>query len=660
MSDFLTFRLLGKPQILLDNQPVTGFISAKSQALLLYLAVTGRPHTRETLAGLLWGDMPESQAAKNLRNALSNLRALAGAHLSIARDEVSFIRDDACWIDARVFMDTLSGNLAESELDRLHSAVELYQGEFLQGFYVTDALPIEEWILGHRSLLNGLMVQALHNLVVRHLAREECAAGIDYANRLLEIEPWREETHRHLMLLLAHSRQRTAALAQYDKCCQALERELGVEPMAETTSLYERIKAAGAALPHNLPPQPTPMVGREAELAQIAGYLNSDHAQLLTLVGPGGIGKTRLALQAAARCVEAEVNVERRFSDGVFVVPLTSASLADGLQISILAALAEVLKVDLQGPVHPQAQLLSYLRDKDMLLILDNFDQLVPEARQLVDILRLAPHIKLLVTSRVRLHLQGEWLIEVGGLPFPEITQLTAQEAVNYSAITLFVLQARRMQSGFILSDEDTPDVIRICQLVEGAPLGIELAASWLRALACREIATEIERGLDFLQTTLQDVPERHRSIRAVFDYSWNLISPAEQAAFCELSVFKGGFSREAASQVVGVSLPLLVGLLDKSLLHRSAVGRFEIHDLLRQYAQEMLLADPERYQRVNDVHCRYYAELLTAHRVELKGDDVAVALTTLDVERENVRAAWNWAVSHRRIDEMNLFMECL
>jgi predicted ATPase len=196
--------------------------------------------------------------------------------------------------------------------------------------------------------------------------------------------------------------------------------------------------------------------------------------------------------------------------------------------------------------------------------------------------------------------------------------------------------------------------------LVEGVPLCIELAASWLRLLPCKEIVAEIEQGLDFLTTLLQNVPERHRSLRAVFDYSWDLLSPAEQEVVRQLAVFRGSFRREAAAQVVGASLPMLAGLVDKSLLRRDAAGRYEIHDLLRQYAEEKLQADPAENERVHDAHCRYYAELMVQHQAELKGEELSAALKVLNVERENVRAAWNWAVGHRRAAELDMFMDCL
>jgi len=276
--------------------------------------------------------------------------------------------------------------------------------------------------------------------------------------------------------------------------------------------------------------------------------------------------------------------------------------------------------------------------------------------------LRLVPGIKLLVTSRVRLSLREEWALEVEGLAYPKAGDALppGDAAEGYSAIALFVQQARRMRLGFTLVPADIPHVVRICQLVEGVPLGIELAASWLRVLSCVEIAAEIEKGLDFLTSAFQNVSERHRSLRAVFEHSWNLLSPPEQILFRQLSVFRGGFQREAAAEVVGASLPVLAGLADKSLLRRTASGRYEVHELLRQYAEEKLRLIPEEHERVHDQHCRYYAELLSQHKTQLKGENSLAELTALSVERENVRAAWNRAVEHRKVAELNQFMDCL
>src|SRR5258708_25688973 len=222
--------------------------------------------------------------------------------------------------------------------------------------------------------------------------------------------------------------------------------------------------------------------------------------------------------------------------------------------------------------------------------------------------------------------------------------------------------QARRARPGFVLEAASEPAVVRICQLAEGVPLAIELAASWLRVLSCAEILAELEHGLDFLTSSLQNVPARHRSLRAVFEHSWALLPPLEQSLFRRLSVFRGGFRREAAAQVVGAALPLLAGLADKSLVRRNADGRNEVHELLRQYADEHLQRDSAEFEQVHDQHCRYYADLLTAYQPQLQGSgpELQAAMAVLTAERENVRAAWNWAVEHRKIVEINQFMDCL
>jgi DNA-binding SARP family transcriptional activator len=374
MTAELQLSLLGKLQISRDGAPVTGFVSAKAQALLVYLAVTARPHDRQALAALLWGDMPQTEARANLRSALSNLRKLLEPYLLISRDEAAFNQASSYWLDVAAFEAALVQPTSpvqgepvplswEVHSQALRQAIELYQGDFLEGFAVREALAFEEWLLSRRERLRQLAVQALHTLALEHTARGEYAAGIDYTTRLLALEPWREEAHRQLMILLARSDQRSAALAQYELCCRILAAELGVEPLPETTTLYERLKAAGAARPHNLPPQATPFVGRQAERAHIDGQLEQPTCRLLTLVGSGGIGKTRLALQTAAGKLTA-------FQDGVFFIPLAGVNAAELLVSSI----AEALQLPIYGAEDPKAQLLNYLRPKEMLLVLDNFE----------------------------------------------------------------------------------------------------------------------------------------------------------------------------------------------------------------------------------------------------------------------------------------------
>ena len=413
---------------------------------------------------------------------------------------------------------------------------------------------------------------------------------------------------------------------------------LGIEPdvvgAVDPAAATERAaRAERPASPiHNLPTQPTPFVGREEELAAIARHLEDPACRLLSLVGPGGIGKTRLALQAAREKVG-------RFEHGVRFVPLAPLMSADLLPSTAAAS----LQFSFRGPAHPAAQLIDYLRGKEMLLVMDNFEHVLEGAGLLAEILTNAPAVRFLVTSRERLNLQAESIIDIGGMRFPDAVE--DSETPGYSAIELFLQTAKRVRSDFTLTADDRPHLLRICRLVEGMPLGIELAASWVRTLSCGEIAEEIEASHDFLATHKRDLPERHRSLRAVFQHSWDLLSREEQEALRYMCIFPAGSTREPAEKVAGASLPLLSALVDKSLLRRTPQGRYEIHNALRHYAMERLKERPDEYEDVQDAHARYYADFLHEREGVLKGSGQVKALEEIGDEIENVRAAWARAV---------------
>jgi predicted ATPase/DNA-binding SARP family transcriptional activator len=602
--------------------------------------------------------MPEERAKANLRMALYNLQNLFPGYLAITRTTASFNRERPYWLDLEAFHSRLAA--AEGQAAGLRAAMELYRGDFLEDLYVESAPDFDAWLVEQREHLRLSFGQGLERLAEHYANQGDWIASVEGYRRLLALDALREDIHRRLMLILARAGRYDSALAQYEICCRLLREELGVEPAPETTALYLRIQIARSRpRPHNLPLETADIIGREAELGKIASLLGESACRLITLVGPGGIGKTDLALHAAA-----DKSREGMFLEGVYFVPLASVSSSDLLA----AAIADAIQLAFQGPADPKVQLLQYLRNKEMLLVLDNFEHLNEGgARFVMDILAKTADVKLLVTSRERLSLREEWLLEIQGLRFPRSSSdssrhgmIIAEEAENYAAMRLFTDRARRVQSDFSLSETERAAVARICQLVDGIPLGIELAASQARTLSFKKIAEEIERGLGVLATSFRDVPDRHRSMQAVFDQSWGLLSAVERNVFKKSSVFRGGFTRDAAQQVAGASLPVLSALVDKSFLHRDPSGRYEVHELLRQYAEEKLRAVHQEWENAQNLHCGYFASFLQHMEHQLKGGKQVEALQDLGAEIDNLRAAWRSAVDGRRMEEIGKALEGL
>jgi predicted ATPase/DNA-binding SARP family transcriptional activator len=663
----LLLSVLGPLQATLDGQPVTGFESNKVRAMLAFLAVEAhRPHSRDALIGLLWPEQPNQVARNNLRQALANLRQAIGDRikspspggtvelpfLHVTHETIQFNLDSDYRLDVTVFTDLLTATeqhphrhlaTCKSCIQRLQQAIDLYRGDFLERFFVGDSPAFEEWILIKREELRRRALDTLYRLADYHERRGMYDQVLHYSTRQLELDPWREEAHRQVMRALAFSGQRSAALAQYETCRRVLAEELNAEPAKETTALYAEIKNGGDSLKSGSQPQApalpiptTPFIGRDVELVEIARLLENPACHLITIIGPGGIGKTRLALAAAAEQAET-------FAQGVAFVPLVAVSSSEFLAAAILTALG----VSLQGQPSPLEQLLAYLREREMLLVLDNFEQLLDGLDVLTRLLQHAPQLTLLVTSRERLALQAEWLFDLEGLSYP-IGELTDANSA-YGAIELFVQRARQVQRQFTLTEDNTRAVARICQLVEGLPLAIELAAAAVRERSCVKIAREIESGLRVLTTSMRDIPERHRSLWAVFEHSWQLLSQEEQAILRRLSVFRGRFDGDAAAHAAGATSLQLSALVDKSLLRMEPAGRYDLHELVRQYAGEKLLeageVDPTR-----DLHLDYFLVLAERAEPQLYAAQQQTWLDRLAADHDNLREALGWALANRQV----------
>ncbi|MHB8625407.1 MAG: ATP-binding protein [Aggregatilineales bacterium] len=408
--------------------------------------------------------------------------------------------------------------------------------------------------------------------------------------------------------------------------------------------------------PHNLPLRLTPFIGREDELAQIAERLADRACRLLTLVGAGGIGKTRLALEVAAQQLS-------NFADGVYFVSLTGV----GAPHLVAPAIASALEVSFYGPEDPDVQLVHSLRSKALLLVLDNFEHLLGATGLLTDILATGPAVKILTTSRERLNLQEEWVITLEGLSFPSAldrtrrstslqndaigvgTPFLASEFDKYSAVQLFVQRAQQIQANFLL-EQNAESVLTICRCVEGMPLGLELAASWLRGMSCSQIGARMERSLDFLVTTVRNVPERHSSLRAVFEQSWRLLSDTELRVLAALSVFRGGFDLEAAEQVAEASPAVMVGLADKSLIRLNSSDRYDLQELLRQFAADKL-AETGESAAVSRRHLDYFLKLAERMEAHIYGPLHELWFDRMEIELDNLSAAVAWSLNDNKIE---------
>jgi predicted ATPase len=428
-------------------------------------------------------------------------------------------------------------------------------------------------------------------------------------------------------------------------------------PQPETKTMGRPLPATN----HVLPTQATPFVGREQELAELAGLLTDPGVRLVTIVGAGGMGKSRLAIEAGRlmssglAAFEEPLSGQDRFRGRVCLVELAPIGSPD----LVVSAIAEAIGLQFYPGGEPRAQLLGYLRERTLVLVMDNFEHVL-EAADLVDqILEAAPGVKMIATSRERLGLSREHLFGLSGLSVPD--REAFQSAAHFSAIKLFAQSARRAKLDFDLTPEAVVDVARICRLVSGMPLGIVLAASWASLLSPKEIGDEIAASFDFLKTALRDVPERQHSLRVVFDHSWKMFGAEERAVFSRLSVFRGGFTRAAAQVIAGADLQALLALANKSFITRNAAnGRYEIHELLRQYAESRLRDQPEEHDRTVDRYGAYFAAFLHGSEAGLKGPSPEIAANEIETELDNVRAAWSRLVERRQLEQVSVAIEAL
>jgi len=470
----------------------------------------------------------------------------------------------------------------------------------------------------------------------RRLTREEFANRVGCSVAMLrKIEYDERRPSTQIAELIANALE--IPPSEHNTFVRVARGELRIERITHLSNLTQTLISIPdqTASCNNLPVLPTPLIGRIHELNELNQLLQNPGCRLLTLVGPGGIGKTRLAIETASQ-------FQDKFLDGVVFIPFASVNSSR----FIVPVIADSVGFAFQSEnrIDPKLQLFSFLKEKQMLLLVDNIEHLLngPEIELFSELLAAAQKVKLLVTSREMLNLQAEWVYEVQGLTVPIDPQTEA--IIQGTSIELFIQRARRADAGFSVGEEDLSAIAHICQLVDGMPLGIELAAAWVRTLSCQEIAHEIEQGLDFLQATARDLPARHRSMRAVFNHTWKLLSEEEQSILCRLSVFQGGFSREAAEQVADATLSILSSLVTKSIVRRSGNDRYDLHEVIRQYAHEQL-NNSDILEETSDRHFEFFLTLAETLHSKSIGIEQLEWLNLLDENLDNLRAALEWSL---------------
>ena len=653
--------LLGTFQITHAAASVTEFSSNKVRALLAYLVVeSDRPHRRDALAGLLWPESTQETAMNSLRNALANLRGAIGdrqadpPYLLISRETIQFNRSSDFGLDVAEVMslpfdqNQPADQFAQKNLQNRIAAVNRYRGPFLEGFSIPDSAVFEEWTSLWRERIARQMIEGLRKLANYYEKRGEIGQALKFALRQVEIDPWMEEGHTQLMRLYALSGHQQQALRQFQTLREILKTELDIEPSREAHRLYEAIQS-GKITPvppqkrpiHNLPPPLTTLIGRDDELYRLQQLLRSDQNRLVTVTGVGGTGKTRLVLEVSRKLLPS-------FSHGIFLVEISSGMPAEFL----LPAIAQAIGLDLSahaslGPqlpnTSPQAQLWNYLQEKTMLLVLDSFESILDASGQIYDLLQVTSQLKIFITSRSRLNLVGEKVFPLEGLSYPSGPE-SADDTTQYAAVSLFADIARRSTPDFNLTPANRPAIAEICLLAQGMPLAILLAASWSGVLNPTEIHHEIQRSLDFLASDTHSLPDRQRSIRATFEYSWGLLAEEQRSALRRLSIFPGIFSATRASQVSGVSLTSLKILIDQSLLQHNVEG-FRMHDLLHEFTREKQTLYVTEAQSLQRQFCRVYLDALAGWSKQLRSYSQLQTLAEMNLDQDNFRLAWDLAL---------------
>ncbi|MCI0394921.1 MAG: tetratricopeptide repeat protein [Chloroflexi bacterium] len=664
----LIFSLLGQLQIEHRRLGAITLANRKAIGLLAYLLIeSDHAHSREFLLGLLWPNLPTAAAQNNLRVTWSHLQKALGTsdsdeqpHLIGNRLTLHFNPLSDHELDVARFHTLIEACRLHPHPDqndclecaaRLTEALDLVRGEFLDEFSLPNCLQFDEWLLMQRQRFQVQVTAALEQLAAFHERAGRLAEAERATRRLLEYDPLSESAYRQLMRVLARADQRSAALDAYETCRRVLATELGLAPAVETVTLAEQIRAVAPFEAHAtraaLPPVLTRFLGRQQESARLVDLLSRRTVRLVTLTGPGGVGKTRLALEVANRMAGV-------FAHDICLVEL--AGVADGSAVD--DAVAAALRLPTNTGRSSTAAIVDYLRDKTMLLALDNCEHLVKACARLVQTLgREAAGLTVLATSRVPLHLAEEHVVRLEPFATPAINdaeRLTVAESLNFDSVQLFTNRAAQSLLHFRLTDANVLAVARICQQLDGIPLAIEIAAAQVRTLPIEAIAERLGQRFTWLNRRAGETMPRQRTLHTLIDWSYGLLSHQERPVLRRLAVFAGGWTLEAAEAVSTPGEPcaeVLAELVDHSLVVFGADAerrRYSMHETIRQFAQEQLRGSDQEADAL-ERHARYYAQLVSRAAENRAGRTLPERLRTVQDDHDNLRRAFEWLLAHDR-----------
>ncbi len=635
--------LLGTPYLLSDDEVLVKLKRRKSFALLSFLAIKNQPISRDVVATLLWGDYDQERARAELRVAIHDIKKTVGENaLLVNRDIVQLNPDFPLWIDALNFQGTIHEVLKHHPehricaecLERCIVAYELYQGEFLSGFYIADSLEFESWLTSERQNFQQLYIQTSKKIIIGVCAIKQFERAISYAQRWIDSDPFDEDAYRHLMLVYAWSGNNASVSQVYSACEEFLANEIGIEPSEETTALYEDILSGKVlelpklqskpSMPrHNLPPLPRPFRGRKKETQQLISRLQDKDCRLLTICGLGGVGKTYLAVHTARQMLN-------NFADGVFFVPLSGTFTF----YAILTHIAESIGLQFEKETDLELQLFNYLSGKNLLLILDNFEHLLEHTHFIELLLDRVNAVNVLVTSRLPLKLKYEYVFTL--------------EEMREGGVELFIDSATRANASYSPKSTDMRIIEQICEQLAGHPLAIELAATWVRVLTLPDILTEIQHNVSSLMTEWIDAPQRHLSLQNMFDYSWNLLAPDQRTALARLSIFPTDFNFETAKKITNISASDLASLAAQQLVKRNSDKRYTIHMLVRQFAFDKLQQNAELWSKTVVQYVKYWAQFLLERYSMLISEGLPQAQYEIAQELDAIRYACALVVEHK------------